>query len=160
MRSESILYVVCDTRSRDAESDSRVDSRRDDQLIAAFDRFARDLLCVDERLLGVAHRLLPLVHLRECAVAAFGGLARAFRQLRQIELALLNRDLDLVHLIARLGDLGDGAHERLARIRQRLLVLADGVALFGAIALDLIGDFAEAIALRARGLELLRLLVE
>ncbi len=130
------------------------------ELVAVDDRLAQRLLRDDEVLFGVADGLLPLVHLRQRAVAALGGLACALGELGQVELALLDRDLDLVHLVPCLGDLGDGAHERLARFGEGFLVLADGVAFFLAVALDLIGGLAEAVALRAGGLELLGLLIE
>src|SRR5204862_8334783 len=60
----------------------------------------------------------------------------------------------------RLGDARDGAHQRLARIGERLLLLPHRVRFFLSIALELIRDVAKTIALRARAFELLRLFIE
>jgi hypothetical protein len=73
VRSESTLYVVCEMVSRAEASDSRGFAARA-ELVASRDRIARGLLRDDQVLLGVAHGLLPLVHLRERAVAALAAL--------------------------------------------------------------------------------------
>src|SRR5205807_6791326 len=93
-------------------------------------------------------------------VAILRSLARLIAQLAEVELALLDRDFDLVDLDARLGELGDGAHQRLARVGERLLMRAHFVAALGALVLELLRDPAQAVALVARAVERARLLVE
>ena len=76
------------------------------------------MLRVDERLLSRSQRrfLLAERHLRE--VAAVRGAPRRFLQLAEIELAFLDRHFDLMHLVPRFGNLGDGLHQFLACIRE------------------------------------------
>ena len=128
------------------------------QFIAQRNRIARVILRVDERLFRFEHARIPIVHRRQRGRAIFGGAALLIVELREIELALLDRDFDQMRLIARLGNLRDRAHERLARFGERLLVLAHFVGAFLSIALELIGDLAQTIALRTCRFELLRFL--
>src|SRR5438105_9693770 len=65
-----------------------------------------------------------------------------------------------MHLIPRLGNLRDGAHQRLTRVGQGAFVAADFVRFFLTIALELVGNFAKAIALGASVLEVRRFLIE
>src|SRR4051812_49075001 len=110
-----------------------------------------------KRVLRIDDTAVPVVNRCKSAGAILGSAAGLIAELREVELALLDRYLDLVYLVARLADLRDGAHERLARVGERLLVLPHCVRFLLAVALQLIGDVAQPVALRARGLELLRL---
>src|SRR5687768_1968200 len=62
---------------------------------------ARGLLRLHEGGFGVAHAAVPLARELQSAVTALGRLARTLGELRQVELALLDRNLDLMNLISR-----------------------------------------------------------
>src|SRR4029079_2769127 len=93
------------------------------QLVTKCKRIARILTRNLERLLRFANRLFPILQRNERTVAALGRAPSALGQLRQVELALLDRDLDLVHLVARAGYARARVHQRLARLGERLFLL-------------------------------------
>ena len=81
-------------------------------------------------------------------------------KLAEVELAFLDGHFDLMDLVPRLGAAGDGAHQRFARIGQCLLVRAHLIRFFLSLLLQLIGDLAQPVALRARRLQRAGLLIE